>query len=251
MQLLAPEQDLGVPFHQGVHDVEELLVIGLEVADGDAEAVGQGHLLLHGVVAVHVVGGHVGLIPPGLPHQMTAVGGGVDHHVLRLRLQSALDDGLQVFVFQLRLLKGQIVHEDDETVVAVLDLADDLGEVLELVLVDLDHAQALIVVLVQHRLDAGGFSRAGLAVEQHVVALPAGHEGLRVGDEALLLGLVSHQVVQVHVPGIGDGDEKLPLRVLRDAEGLVETEFSHAHPAVESGDDLIQFVLRGGFLDVL
>ena len=96
VQFVAPEQDLGIPFHQGVHDVEELLVIRLEVADGDAEAVGKGHLLLHRVVAVHVVGGHIGLIPPGLPHQMAAVGGGVDHHVLRLGLQSALDDGLQV-----------------------------------------------------------------------------------------------------------------------------------------------------------
>ena len=55
----------------------------------------------------------------------------------------------------------------------------------------------------------------------------------------------------MNIPGVGDGNEKLPLRILRDAEGLVETEFTHAHPAVESGDDLIELVLRGGLLDVL
>ena len=47
--------------------------------------------------------------------------------------------------------------------VPVLHLGDDGGKILELVLVDLDHPEAVGVKLVHDGLDAGGFSCTGIS----------------------------------------------------------------------------------------
>ena len=86
---------------------------------------------------------------------MAAVRCGIDEHVLRLFLKSALDDRLQILVFDLKLLEGEIIHIDDELIIAVLDLRDHTIQILELMLVYLDHTEALIIVLIQYRLDGG------------------------------------------------------------------------------------------------
>ena len=236
-QLLVVDADLGMTRCQGVDDVHILLRTRAEEADGDAEAVRQGELLLHGIAVVDVVRVEAGLILEGFPHQVAAVRGGVDQHVFRLRFQAALDDGLQVLVLQLRFLEGEIVHVNDEAVVPVLDLVDDPGEILELVLVDLDHPEAPGVVHVQDRLDAGGFSGAGVAVQEHVVRLTAFDKGLGVLDQRFLLPFAADQIVQGHVRGVGDGDQEFGPLILflfrAYAEGLVQAEFAHAVARIE------------------
>ena len=100
---------------------------------------------------------------------MTAVGCRIDQDIVRLRLHTAFDDGLQELVLDLKFFERKIIHVDDELVIAVLDLGDDRREILELVLVDLDHAQALRIELVDDRLDARGFTGTAVAEQQDVV----------------------------------------------------------------------------------
>ena len=79
---------------------------------------------------------------------MAPVGSGIDQHVVRLSLQSPLNDRLQIFVLYLKLFKRKIIHIDDKFVISILDLGDNVIEILELVLVYLDHPQPLVVIFI-------------------------------------------------------------------------------------------------------
>ena len=146
---------------------------------------------------------------------MAAVGGRVDQDIFRFGLQSALDDSLEVFVFDLKFLEGEVVHINNEAVVAVFHFGQDPLQVAELMLVDLDHAQAPVVILVEDGLDAGGFAGSGIPVEQDVVGGPAADKGLGIGDQSLLLQFVADQIVQDHVAGGCDGDQEVVLSCSR------------------------------------
>ena len=100
----------------------------------------------------------MGIILPRLLDEVTAVGCCVDQHIVWLCLDATLDNSLQELVLDLKFFEGEIVHVDNELVVAVLDLGDDRGKILKLMLVDLDHAQALWIKLIDDGLDAGGFT---------------------------------------------------------------------------------------------
>ena len=84
---------------------------------------------------------------------MTTVRGRIDQNIIRLDLQATFDDCLQIFVFCLKLLKGQIIHVNDESIVTVLDLGNNLRQILKLMLIDLDHTKSLIVIFIYDRLD--------------------------------------------------------------------------------------------------
>ena len=175
---------------------------------------------------------------------MSSVGRRIDQDVLRLCLQSALDHSLEILVFDLKFFKRQIVHIDDKTVIAVLDFRDDALQILELVLVDFDHAESLAVVAVQDRLDAGGFAGARVAVQKNVIGHAAVYKGLCVGDQLLLLQIIADQILQLHVACGGDRNEELLfLIVVIDAEGLIEAEFADAVFLVKAGDDVVHLLL--------
>ena len=64
---------------EGADDAVILLPAGGRKIDCQAEAAGQGQLLLHGVGPVDIaVVFHVGAVIPGLPDEMTAVGCSID-----------------------------------------------------------------------------------------------------------------------------------------------------------------------------
>jgi hypothetical protein len=104
-------------------------------------------------------------------------------------------------------------------------------------LVDLDHPQAPVVVLVDKRLHAGGFAGAAVAVEQDVVGRAAGEERLRVVPELALLQLVAHQVREQDAVHVVDGQELHVLPRPPDAEGPVKAEHPHAVGPVVIRDD--------------
>ena len=228
-----------LPLGQGEDDLLELGPVGDGVVDPHPEPGGEGELLLQGIGVVDVVLVlHVRPVLPGLPDEVAAVGGGVEEDVVRLGLHAPLDDRLEELVLHLVLLEGEVVDEDDEPVVPVLHQGDDGGQVLELMLVDLDHPQALVVVLVDEGLHAGGLAGARVAVEQGVVGGAAGQEGLGVLPKLLLLALVAHQVCQHHLVGVVNGQEGDPLRPGLHPEGLVQADHPHAVPAVVVGDQV-------------
>ena len=54
-----------------------------------------------------------GAIGAAVLHKIPAVGGGIDQHILRRGLGTAFHDGLQVLVFHLGLLEGEIIQKED------------------------------------------------------------------------------------------------------------------------------------------
>ena len=98
-------------------------------------------------------------------------------------------------------------------------------------LVDFNHPQAAVSVFVQNRLDGGGFARARVAIEQHVVRRAPRHERFRVLSKLLLLRLVANQVGEQDRINVVDGVErKRAVFILLNAECPVQAE--HAHAAV-------------------
>ena len=179
---------------------------------------------------------HVVPVGPLFPDEMPAVACGVDEEVFGLAFHAALDDGLEILVLHLVLLEGQVVQEENEPIPAVLDHRDKLRKHLELVLVELNHPKAVVAIVVDECLDAGGLAGAAVPVEQHVVRASTFDERLRILPEQLLLPLVSdkrgeplgveiHHRQQFHRPVSG----------LSDAERLVEGECADAALLVEIG----------------
>ena len=236
-----------LPPGQGEHDLLELAPVGDRIMDPHPEAGREGEFFLQSVRVVDVVLVlHVRPVLPGLPDQVPAVGGGVEQDVVGLGLHAPFDDRLEEFILHLVLLKGQVVDENDEAVVPVLHHGDDRRQIPELVLINLDHPQALVIVFVDEGLDAGGLARAGVAVEQHVVAAPSGQESLGVVPQLGFLALIAHQIPEHHLVGVVNGDQRDPLGAGPDAEGFVQADLPHAVLPVVVGDQTEKVLLVPG-----
>ena len=58
--------------------------------------------------------------------QMAPVRRRINQDIVRLLLQSTLNYRFQILVFDLKLLKGKIIHVNNKFIIAVLNLRDDL-----------------------------------------------------------------------------------------------------------------------------
>ena len=250
-----------------------LLVGGFHIADGNTEPGHQGEFLLHGIGAVEFI---IAVCPvgPGLTDQVAAVGCCIDQHILGLGLKTAFDDRLEIFVLNLEFFEREIIHINNKAVVAVLDFGQDPLQITKLVFIDLDHAKAPVIILVQDRLDTGGLACACISVEENIVGRASADEGLGIGDEFFLLQFIADEVIEDHVAGRRDGNEEIVLSrcsvvhrpccgagsghsrkgsrssrssltrcvngvapPLIDAEGLVETEHTYAVILIKIGHD--------------
>ena len=113
-------------------------------------------------------------------------------------------------------------------------------------LVDLNHAQASVIVLIENRLNARGFSGAAVSKEKHVVCLSPLDEGLRIFHQLFLLPLIAHQISEVHMLHAGDGLYCHIAFLPGDAECLVESEFSHAEFPVKFSGPASKFLIASG-----
>ena len=101
-------------------------------------------------------------------------------------------------------------------------------------LVDLDHAQALRIELVDDRLDARGFTGTAVAEQQDVVRRFSVAERLGILHKFLLLKLISDEVIQHHGIHVVDREEADgAVSILSNAERLVETEHADTEVLVE------------------
>ena len=66
----------------------------------------------------------------------------------------------------------------------------------------------------------GGFSRAALAVEEHIVRTPARHQQAGVAEDLLTLPLVPQQLIGGGAVRVGYGDEFAILLHFTGLEGL-------------------------------
>ena len=176
----------------------------------------------------------VRLIPECLTDQMPAVRCCIDQHIFRLSLKTSLDHCLQIFILDLKLFKRQVIHIYNELIVTVLHLGDHIIQILELVFIHFDHAQPLIIILVQDRFDRGGFTRPRVSEEQAVVRPAPLYECLRIVDKLLLRYFISYQIVKMYMGDICNWHDLhiSPFGML-NTECLMEPQFTHSEFLVE------------------
>ena len=123
------------------YDIVEFLLVRLAVVNGAAKAIYKAQLLLHGIGLVDaLVMSYIIAVLPGLVNQMTTIAGSVNQNIARTYLKATLNDGLEVFIFCLKFLKGKVVHINYKAIIAALDLGNNSGQILKLMLINFDHA---------------------------------------------------------------------------------------------------------------
>gem|GEM_PF-2592873 len=168
-----------------VDHVEILVLAALVEAKPQAEAVGQGDLLLHGLTRVD---GRRALVLHHVARQQVAtVGGGVEDDVLRASLDAAFEHSLQRLVGGVVGVERQVVAEDDEPVRIGLEQRHQGRQALDVLAVDLHQLQRAGTVAGQPHvglgvdgLDEGGLAHAARAPQQGVVGGQAAGEALGV-----------------------------------------------------------------------
>ena len=176
------------------YDVEIPVPVRAGKGDGETEAGGQAHQLLPGVAFVDVIAGAVRY---GLLDEMAAVAGGVDRDILGPAAYAALQNGLQGGEVIVVGGEAEIVDEKDEFQGIGGQGIHQIGDLVELILLDLHQPQALGSKVVGDGLDGAGFAGAGVAVEQHIVGGLAVQQGLGVGDDLLPLLFVAWELFQL------------------------------------------------------
>ena len=165
--------------------------------------------------------------------QMAAVRRRIDQDIVRLLLQSALDYRFQILVFDLKLLKGKIIHVNDKFIIAVLNLRDDLIQILKLMFVNLDDAQSAVIVPVQDCLDARRLAGTGIAKQQTVIRTAPLYERLCIIDQLLFLNLIADEILQLYMRDIRDRLDLHIVSDMRHTERLVQAQLSYTEFLIE------------------
>jgi len=127
-------------------------------------------------------------------HQVAAVRGGVDQHVVARRCHRPVERRLQGLVPRLARLEREVVAEQDEALRPSGHQGGNAVHVPQVVLVDLDQPQAIGGMALQAGAHQGTLARAACPGEQHVVGRQATHELLGVAQQG---GLLRVHVLQV------------------------------------------------------
>ena len=101
------------------------------------------------------------------------------------------------------LFKRQIIAINDKALLALANVVNDVRQVVQVILVHLDHAQAPGCKLVQQGLDDGRLASAATAPQQHMVTGLARQKAFGVLDDFLFLGIDTKQVIQAHRVRLG------------------------------------------------
>ena len=92
-------------------------------------------------------------------------------------------------------------------------------------LIDFDHTQSLIIILIQDCLNGSGFACSSISKQQAVIGFLTFHKCLCILDQLLLGNLVANQIVQVHMRDSGNRrDHRLPVFAMLNAECLVKAQ---------------------------
>jgi hypothetical protein len=153
---------------------------------------------------------------------------GVDQHVRRSHRHRAVEHHLERLVARLAGVERQVIAEHDEALAPALDQLGDIGQVDEIVLVDLDQPQALRRVLDEHRLDQRRLAGAARAGEQHVVRRKARDELTRVGIDRLFLRIDRDQLVELD-------RVRMPNRLQVTATAALSPAMRRSRPIGRSG----------------
>ena len=186
------------------------------------------------------------LVSCALAYKITSVARCIDQDIIRFLLKSALDYCFQIFILDLKFLKGKIIHVNNKTVITVLDLGDHLIEILELMLVGLNNTKSLIIILIQDTLDAGRFTGSCITEKQTVVRLSSLDKSLCVIDKFLFCDLVAYQIIDLHMCNSCDRlDLYLAILIMSDTECLVKTKLTYTKILIKSNHIIHEFLSCG------
>ena len=153
-----------------VDDGKVLILTGSTELDNKTESVGEGDGLIYAVAAVKFRVTAFLMVVPCLADEMTTITCGIYEDIFRPRFYTALDSRFNIFVFALVGFKGKIIKINYEFLAGKLTKCiHDLGEVLYLMLGNLNKTKTLTEIFVGERLYAGGFAGAAVADKQCVV----------------------------------------------------------------------------------
>ena len=138
---------------------------------------------------------------------MAAVGCGVHRNVPGPAAHAALKDGFQGGKVVVVGGKAQVIDEEDELEGIGCQLIHQVGDLVELVLLDLHQPQAVGGVLIGNGLDRAGFAGACIAVEQNIVGGGTGQQGAGVGNDLFPLFLVARQLAELLGVGVLHGHQ--------------------------------------------
>ena len=111
-------------------------------------------------------------------------------------------------------------------------------------LVNLDHAQAIFVILIHNRLNAGGFSGSAVTEKKNIVCLFSLNKGLCIIHKFFLLNLIAHQVVQHYRIHVIDGPElEISIWCIVNTKSLVKTEHTDTVILIKTGYCIKKFLL--------
>ena len=131
---------------------------------------------------------------------------------------ASLEDGLQRGEVIVVRREAEVIDEQDELQRVRRELIHEIRDLVKLILLHLDQAQAPRRILVRDGLDGTRLAGARIAVEQHVVRRTSIQQRLRVRDDLLALLLVARQLGQPlwirmlhrHQPAILDHEDVVP-----------------------------------------
>jgi len=92
---------------------------------------------------------------------------------------------------------------------------------LKLVLINFNHPQPLLIVLVDNCLNAGGFSCPGIPKQQAVIRLFPVYKGFRIVYKLLLCSFIAYQIVQMDMGNIGNRENPRPIFRMLHPEGFM------------------------------
>ena len=170
---------------------EEGVLVGIVEAEPQAEAVGQRDFLLDRLGRID--GGRALVLDHVARHQMAAVGGGVEHDVVRPALDAAFEHRLQRLVGGVLAVEGEVVAEHHEAALGLADAREQRGQRGDVLAMDLDQRQRarraahLAVHMGVDGLHDRALAGAARAPQQGVVGRQALGEAPRVLEQGLLL----------------------------------------------------------------
>ena len=150
------------------------------------------------------------VIPAAVGHrlldEMAAVAGRVDRHIMAAPADTALQNRLQRRKVIIVGREAQIINKEDEFQRIVRQLVHQGGNLVKLVLLDLDQPQAVRRKLVGNGLDCAGFAGTGKSSTVKAVANELAPDGLR------LIEVKKNQLYQI--PALMDELANNPLKFI-------------------------------------
>ena len=135
----------------------------------------------------------------------------VDQNIIRFLLQTTFNDCFQIFILNLKFLKGKVIHINDKFIISVFDLCDHIVQILELMLVHLNNSKSLIIITVQDSFDTWRFTCTRITKQQTVVCFSASYKGFCILNEFLFRNFIAYQIFQFNM---SDSCNRLNLYII-------------------------------------